>query len=59
MNASYKRYWEPNIFTTLGLSLSVGALVTTVTYPLEFVKRIIQLRSEGVGIRTNIGMKLC
>lgn len=55
MNESYKRYWEPGYLTTLGLSLGVGALATAVTYPLEFVKRIIQFRAEGVGMRGTNG----
>lgn len=51
MNESYKRYWEPSYLTAIGLSLGTGALATSVTYPLEFVKRVIQHRAEGIGMR--------
>lgn len=56
MNESYKRYWEPSYLTAIGLSLATGALATTITYPLEYVKRIIQFRAEGVGIRGTNGI---
>lgn len=51
MNTSYKRYWQPSTATALTLSLGVNALATAITYPIEFVKTRIQLRSEGIGIR--------
>lgn len=49
--ASYARYWEPNIFLALGLSTVAGAVATAVTYPIDFVKTVIQYRAEGVGLR--------
>ncbi len=45
MNASYKRYWEPGLGLTMGLSLATGWLVTYVTYPLNFIKTVIQYRN--------------
>ena len=32
--ASFKRYWEPNFFQTLGLSLATGAIATSITHPI-------------------------
>lgn len=49
--ASYSRYWEPNIIQSVGLSLVAGALATSVTYPIDYIKTVIQYRSEGVGLR--------
>lgn len=43
--AAYSRYWEPNLFQTLGFSLFAGAVATTITYPLDFLKTVIQYRS--------------
>lgn len=54
--ASYKRFWEPNLFQTLGLSLFAGTVVSAITYPFEFFKTVIQFRSEGVGLRGNKGI---
>ncbi|KAL4499932.1 hypothetical protein ABPG72_015281 [Tetrahymena utriculariae] len=52
MNYSYKRYWEPSTAEVLGLSLSVNAISTALTYPIEFIKVRSQIRTEGVGIRS-------
>lgn len=52
MNYSYKRYWEPSTSQVVGLSLSVNALSTALTYPAEFVKVRTQVRTEAVGIRS-------
>jgi hypothetical protein len=49
--AEYSRYYEPNLFLTVGLSLFGGALATAVTYPIDFVKTVIQFRAEGLGLR--------
>lgn len=49
--ATYARYWEPNVLTSVGLSLLAGAAATAVTYPLDYIKTVIQYRSEGVGLR--------
>lgn len=49
--ASYARYWEPNIALSVGLSLFAGSVATAVTYPLDYLKTVIQYRSEGVGLR--------
>jgi len=51
MNFSYKRYWEPSLGQTMFASLSVGAIASTVSYPLEFLKTRILVRGEGIGIR--------
>jgi len=51
MNQSFKRYWEPSTAEVLGSSLIVNSVATAITYPLEFVKTRIQIRSEGYGIR--------
>ena len=48
--AWYKRYWEPNLLQTVGFSLVAGAVATTITHPIEYIKTVIQFRSEGVGI---------
>jgi hypothetical protein len=55
MNTSYKRYWEPDYLTAISLSLTTGAFATAVTYPLEFIKTVVQYRNEGVGMRGNNG----
>lgn len=47
--AQYSRYWEPNILQSVGLSLLAGSLATAITYPLDYVKTVIQFRSEGIG----------
>jgi hypothetical protein len=57
MNASYKRFWEPNYPLALTLSLATNALATIVTYPLNFVKTVIQFRSTGVGFRGYQGIQ--
>ena len=51
MNASYKRFWEPSYPFALTLSLATNAIATVATYPLNFVKTVIQFRSTGVGLR--------
>jgi len=51
MNTSYKRYYETSVGHTVGLSLATGTLATTLTYPIEFVKTRIQLKSELIGMR--------
>lgn len=59
MNASYKRFWEPNYPLVLGLSLATNALATAITYPLNFIKTVIQFRSTGVGLRGYQGIISC
>jgi hypothetical protein len=49
--ASYKRFWEPSYFTAMGLSLFAGTIATAITHPFEYLKTVIQFRSEGVGFR--------
>lgn len=49
--AQFKRFWEPSYFQALGLSLFAGTVATAVTHPLEYIKTIIQFRSEAVGMR--------
>lgn len=49
--ASYARYWEPNILQSVGLSLFAGSLATAATYPIDYIKTVIQYRSEGIGLR--------
>lgn len=49
--ATYARYWEPNILVSLGLSTVAGAVATAVTYPLDYLKTVIQYRAEGLGLR--------
>lgn len=49
--AQFKRFWEPSYFQALGLSLFAGTVATAVTHPLEYIKTIIQFRSEAVGFR--------
>jgi len=49
--ASYARYWEPNMFQSVGLSLFAGSLATAVTYPIDYIKTVCQFRSEGIGLR--------
>jgi hypothetical protein len=44
MNASYKRYWEPNYLQATSLSLIAGAIATAATYPLDFLKTVVQYR---------------
>ncbi len=51
MNTSYKRYFETNLPQTMGISLLVGSLATALTYPMEFLKTRIQMRSELIGMR--------
>lgn len=48
--AAYSRYWEPNMFQALGISLLAGTAATAITYPLDYLKTVIQFRSEGVGL---------
>lgn len=49
--ASYARYWEPNVLQSVGLSLLGGTIATAVTYPLDYIKTVIQFRAEGLGLR--------
>ncbi len=49
--ASYKRYWEPGFLQTMGLSMLAGTIAVSLTHPIEYIKTVIQYRSEGVGIR--------
>ena len=49
--AQFKRFWEPSYIQTLGLSLFAGTVATAITHPLEYIKTIIQFRSEAVGMR--------
>jgi len=51
MQYSHKRFWEPTPSQVFVSSLSVGALATTLTYPIDVVKTRIQQRAEGIGIR--------
>jgi len=51
MNYSYKRYWEPTTTQALTSSVIIGAIATTITYPIDVVKTRIQQRAEGIGIR--------
>ena len=43
--ASFKRFWEPSYFTTMGLSLFAGTIATAITHPIEYIKTVIQYRS--------------
>ncbi len=49
--ATYKRFWEPSYIQAISLSLFAGAVATTISHPIEFIKTVIQFRSEGVGLR--------
>ena len=53
--ASYKRYWEPSYLQATGLSLIAGTISSFATYPLEFIKTVIQFQSTGVGFRGRRG----
>lgn len=55
--ASFKRFWEPSYFQAIGLSLFAGAVATAITHPIDYVKTIIQYRSEGIGFRGYKGTK--
>lgn len=36
---------------SVGLSLLGGTIATAVTYPMDYLKTVIQFRSEGLGLR--------
>lgn len=48
---SYKRYWEPSYLESTSVSLIAGAVCSFATYPLEFLKTVIQHQAVGVGFR--------
>jgi hypothetical protein len=52
---SYKRYWEPSYLESTSVSLVAGAVCSFVTYPLEFLKTVIQHQAVGVGFRGRRG----
>jgi len=56
--ASYKRYWEPSYSQFLGLSIASGTIASFLTYPLEFIKTVIQHQGVGVGFRGRRGRLL-
>jgi solute carrier family 25 oxoglutarate transporter 11 len=53
--ASYSRYWEPSYLQVTGISLIAGTISSFVTYPLEFLKTVIQFQATGVGFRGRRG----
>lgn len=53
--ASYSRYWEPSYLQATGISLIAGTIASFATYPLEFLKTVIQHQATGVGIRGRRG----
>jgi len=55
---SYKRYWEPTYLQTTGLSIVAGAVSSFITYPLEFLKTVIQHQAVGLGFRGRLGTHL-
>lgn len=52
---SYKRYWEPSYLESTSVSLIAGAVCSFATYPLEFLKTVIQHQAVGVGFRGRRG----
>ena len=48
---SYKRYWEPNYLQATSISLIAATVSTFLTYPMEFLKNVIQLQGTAVGFR--------
>lgn len=53
--ASYKRYWEPSYLEATAVSVIAGTVSSFVTYPLEFLKTVIQFQGTGVGFRGRRG----
>lgn len=56
--ASYSRYWEPSYLQATGISLIAGTIASFATYPLEFLKTVIQHQATGVGFRGRRGNPL-
>jgi hypothetical protein len=52
---SYSRYWEPSYLQATGISLVAGTIASFATYPLEFLKTVIQFQATGVGFRGRRG----
>ena len=48
---SYKRYWEPSYLQATSISLIAGAVSSFITYPVEFLKTVIQFQGTAVGFR--------
>lgn len=48
---SYKRYWEPSYIQAISISLSAGVVSSLVTYPMEFLKTVIQFQATAIGFR--------
>ena len=42
-----RKYWEPNYLQTISLSIVSGSVATLVTHPLEFLKTVVQFKTEG------------
>ena len=53
--ASHSRYWEPNLAQVFGVSMLAGTIATAVTYPMEYLKTVIQFRSTAIGFRGHNG----
>ena len=54
-SASFKLYWEPSYAQYISLSLATGTIASFLTYPLEFIKTIIQFQATAVGFRGKRG----
>lgn len=48
---SYKRYWEPSYLQGTAISLIAGAVSSFITYPMEYLKTVIQFQATAVGFR--------
>lgn len=53
--ASYNRYWEPSYLQATSISLIAGTVASFATYPLEFLKTVIQFQGTAVGFRGRRG----
>ncbi len=53
--ASYSRYWEPSYTQSISISLVAGTVSSFLTYPLEFIKTVIQFQGTAVGFRGRRG----
>jgi hypothetical protein len=48
---TYKRFWEPSYLQNTTFSLIAGTIASAITYPMEFLKTIIQFQSTAIGFR--------